>query len=121
MYKLKFETSGFNFFGSATGEEGVALFKEKHPDIVMVDLMLENKAEGGVLDGYETIRQLRTLDADVKICALTNLDQEKNVQDARAVGADAYLVKSDVTPSELVAKTHDILAGKDIGLADRRE
>lgn len=120
MYKMKFEASDFVFFGATTGEEGLAIAKKEQPDLVMVDLMLENKAEGGVMDGYEVIRKLRDEAAmnGKKICALTNLDQDKNVQDARTAGADDYLVKSDLTPGELVDRARDILAGKQVGLTN---
>lgn len=120
MYKLKFEASGFTFFGATTGEEGVDVAKQEKPDLMMVDLMLANKPDGGVMDGYEAIRRLRKDAAtkNKKICALTNFDQEKNVQDARAAGADDYLVKSDLTPAELVNKAKDILAGKKVGLTN---
>ena len=116
MYKIKFSTSGLNFFGFSTGEEGIAQIKKQHVDLLLVDLMLQNKAAGGVIDGYEVIKKVRKDNKDIKICALTNLDQEKNIKEAYVAGADDYLVKSDLTPAELVNKAKDILAGKKVGI-----
>jgi len=118
MYQLKFEVSGFTFLGAATGEAGLEMLKNVTPDLIFVDLVLENKAAGGVMDGFAVIRRLRqdAKNKDVKICALTNYDQDKNVTDAYAAGADDYLVKADMTPGELVSKARDILAGKKVGL-----
>ena len=116
MYTIKFSASDLNFFGASTGEEGIKQISEQHVDLLLVDLMLQNKAVGGVIDGYEVIKQVRKNNKDIKICALTNLDQEKNIKEAYIAGADDYLVKSDLTPAELVAKAKDILAGKKVGV-----
>ncbi|OGF26467.1 hypothetical protein A2242_03535 [Candidatus Falkowbacteria bacterium RIFOXYA2_FULL_47_9] len=118
MYRLKFEVSGFAVLIAPTGEAGLEIMKTARPDLILVDLVLGNKAAGGVLDGYEVIRRLKRNQetAHIKMCALTNYDQDKNVEDAYAAGADDYLVKSDLTPAELVSKARDILAGKKVGL-----
>jgi len=115
MYRIKFSTSGLNFIGASTGEEGLKLLEQQPIDLLLVDLMLQNKATGGVIDGYEVIKQVRKKNKDIKICALTNLDQEKNIKQAFEAGADDYLVKSDLTPAELVAKAKDVLEGKEVG------
>ena len=117
MYRLKFEAAGFTFLGASTGEAGLKMLKTVKPDLILTDLMLGNKAVGGKISGFAVIRSLRrdTRYKGVKICALTNLDQEKNIADAYAAGIDDYLVKSDLTPAELVGKVRDILAGKKVG------
>ena len=59
MYKIKFEASGFNFLGASTGEEGLKIAQAQPIDLFLVDLMLENKTEGGVINGYEVIKKLK--------------------------------------------------------------
>jgi len=119
MYRIKFSLSGLNFIGASTGEEGLKQVDNQPVDLILVDLMLENKAAGGMIDGYEVIKKVRKKDKNIKICALTNLDQERNIKEAYEAGADDYLVKSDLTPSELIAKVNDILAGKKVGIIQK--
>jgi len=119
MYRIKFSLSGLNFIGASTGEEGLEQVDKQPIDLILVDLMLENKAAGGMIDGYEVIKKVRKKDKNIKICALTNLDQERNIKEAYEAGANDYLVKSDLTPSELIAKVNDILAGKKVGIIQK--
>jgi len=118
MYRLKFEASEFTALTALTGEAGLEIMKTARPDLILIDLVLGNKAAGGVLDGYEVIRRLKhdKATAHTKMCVLTNYDQDKNIENAYAAGADDYLVKSDLTPAELVSKARDILNGKKVGL-----
>jgi len=120
MYRLKFEASGFNFSGFTTGEAGLEIVKKQTFDIILVDLMLKNKTEGGIIDGYDVITQLKKDGNKAKIYALTNFDQDKSVDKAFTVGADGYLIKSDITPGELVSKVNDILVGKKVGVVSKK-
>lgn len=119
MYKIKFNISGLNFIGASTGEEGLQIIEKQPVTLVLVDLILQNKAAGGVIDGYEVIKRVRKRDKDIKICALTNLDQTKNIEEAYKAGANDYLVKSDLTPAELVDKVKEILEGKKVGVMQK--
>jgi len=116
MYRLKFEASGFNFLGATTGEEGLKMASQQKCDVIFVDLMLENKVEGGVISGYDVISKLRKNNKLSKIYALTNFDQDKSIEQAFKIGVDGYLLKSNLIPSELVAKTRKILAGEKVGV-----
>ncbi|MBU1084813.1 response regulator [Patescibacteria group bacterium] len=118
MYQIKFESSGFNFLGVTTGEAGLNVVKNQKPNIILVDLILKNKAEGGYLDGFTVIAKLKkNLDLKgIPIYALSNLNQDSNIQKAKKAGADGYLVKSDATPRELVDSVNKILAGEKVGI-----
>ncbi len=118
MYQIKFESSGFNFLGVTTGEAGLNVVKDQKPNIILVDLILKNKAEGGYLDGFTVIAKLKkNLDLkSIPIYALSNLNQDSDIQKAKKAGADGYLVKSDATPRELVDSVNKILAGEKVGI-----
>lgn len=58
------------------------------PGLVLVDLVL-----GHTRDGYRFIRELRDHGYDQPIIAVTGLSAPKDLQECRAIGADAVLVK----------------------------
>ena len=117
MYRLKFEAAGFNFLGAATGEEGITLAETKHPNLILVDLILANKVAGGKIDGFAVLQELKRNPHTkaIPIYALTNLNQDSDIEEAFKLGADGYFVKSDLTPKELVDNAQKIFRGEKIG------
>lgn len=89
------EVSGYGALTAFDGEEGVRLARESRPDAILLDIMMP------VLDGWETIRQLKAISdtASIPVLALTALripdDQVK------AAGFDGYLSKP-VPPHRLI-------------------
>jgi two-component system response regulator VicR len=118
MYRLKFEAAGFAFLGAATGEEGITLAETKQPDLILVDLLLENKVAGGKIGGFAVLEELKAngKTKTIPMYALTNLNQESDVKEAFKLGADGYLVKSDMTPKELIENAQAILRGEKVGI-----
>ncbi len=82
---LEFE--GFEVHSAATGDQGISLAKETHPDCVLLDLMLPDD------NGYRVCEQLRTLDPVVPIIMLTAKAQEADKIRGLEVGADDYVTK----------------------------
>lgn len=80
---------GFEVVEARTGEEGVALARERPPDLVLMDLQLPG------IDGTEALRQLRESDATsaVPVVALTAFAMTEDDQRARSAGFDGYLSK----------------------------
>lgn len=60
-----FERQGYKVLVADTSDKGIHLFKENPIDLVIVDLIMPEK------DGIETIRELRSLDQDIKIIAIS--------------------------------------------------
>lgn len=105
MYKMKFAAEGFEVVGAADGEAGLKAVKEAKPDLVLLDIMMPK------MDGYEVLRQIRA-DEDIKgtkVFLLTNLGQSTEVEKGTKEGADGYLIKSNMTPTELAKKVKEIL------------
>src|SRR6266545_701145 len=82
---LEFE--GFDVHSAATGDQGISLAKEAHPDCVLLDLMLPDD------NGYRVCEQLRVLDPVVPIIMLTAKVQEADKIRGLEVGADDYVTK----------------------------
>jgi len=93
--------AGYTVVTASNGEEGVKLFHQTAPDLVVLDIMMPG------MDGREVCRRLRQT-SSVPIVFLTALDSEKNVVDGLMGGADDYLTKP-FNPRELVARVKAVL------------
>ena len=65
-YTAAFEREGYSVDGYAAREPALEAFASRLPDLVVIDVNLENDIEGG----FELCRQLRTLSADLPIIFL---------------------------------------------------
>ncbi|MFA7286384.1 MAG: response regulator [Patescibacteria group bacterium] len=106
MYHTKFKELGYQVFVAPDGKQGIAVMHKEKPDLTLLDIIMPD------LDGYEVLKVVRQ-DADLKdllIVVLSNLGQDEEITKGMQLGADDYLVKSDLTPSQLVEKIETVLA-----------
>jgi CheY-like chemotaxis protein len=87
---------GIRPIAAPSGREGLRRAVNSRPDVVMVDMILED------LDGFEVCRRLRSdpVAADLPIVMITALDDSVHRRRGYRVGADAYLVRP-YTPEQL--------------------
>jgi len=95
LLSMLLKTHGFEVITSNSGIEGVKLAQERHPQVVLLDLMMPDK------DGREVCRIIRTF-SNVPILVLSALNDPRVVASVLDVGADDFLVKP-VPSSILVA------------------
>lgn len=108
MYEEKFEKDGYEVSTAFNGEEGLKKIKKEKPTLVLLDIMMP-KMNG--LEVLETIKKDRKI-KNIPVILLTNLARGKeDVHKGLELGAVAYLVKSQVKPSQVVAKAKEVLAG----------
>ena len=69
------------------GNRAVELYKENRPDIVTMDITMEEK------NGVEAAREILEFDPDAKIIMVTSLGQEKLLQECIEAGVSDYIVK----------------------------
>ena len=101
-YRAAFESDGFLVREARNGEEGVAAFRERRPDVIVLDMMMPK------MNGLEACKAIRALDADVPILFLSCLSADTKKLRAYDSGADDYVEKA--TNTEVVlAKIHAIL------------
>ncbi len=95
------EKDGFTVFAAAGGREGLELAEKKHPDLIVLDLMLPD------ISGEEICEEIRSR-SDVPIVMLTAKASEEERVGGLVAGADDYLVKP-FSPRELVARVRAVL------------
>lgn len=99
-----FEREDFEVAHTPDGEEALILARERTPDIVLLDWMVEN------LSGIEVCRQLRRIPAtaNVPIIMLTARGEEEDRVRGLETGADDYVTKP-FSPRELIARVGAVL------------
>ena len=105
MYRMKFEASGFNVVTAGDGQAGVQLVKESSPDIILLDLQMP------YMTGAEALAEIRDKPwgKDIPVIILTNLGEEEAPKDLRKLGIHSYIVKAELTPSQVVSRVKDAL------------
>ncbi|HSX33408.1 MAG TPA: response regulator [Candidatus Saccharimonadales bacterium] len=99
LYVRALTRAGYKVTVEVDGGKGLGLAKTNQFDIILLDLMLPT------ITGIEVLRQLRGPGAPAlksKIVITTNLEQRDEVRADIEKSADAYLVKAEITPRELV-------------------
>ena len=101
LIRAYLEREGHHALVARDGREGLRLFGEDAPDLVVLDLMLPG------VHGRDVCRAIRTHSA-VPIVMLTALDDERDVVDGLDLGADDYITKP-FKPYELLARVRAAL------------
>ena len=92
---------GYQVITACDGEEALELFRQRLPDLVVLDVMMPK------LDGYGVCQELRK-DSDVPIVMLTALGDVADRITGLELGADDYVVKP-FSPKELEARIRCVL------------
>lgn len=105
MYVQKFTKEGYTISHALDGEAGLAMIKKERPDVVLLDIMMPKK------NGLDTLRDLRA-DPEVKhtfVALLSNVGEQSYIDEGYKLGANEFLMKSNFTPGEVVAKVAEWL------------
>ncbi|MCX6715963.1 MAG: response regulator [Candidatus Taylorbacteria bacterium] len=109
MYALKFAKAGYEVKTADSTESALKLVKEGYtPDIMLVDIIMPG------MDGLELVSTLRRekLTPDAVIIFLTNQGESDDINRARKMSADGYIVKATTIPSEVLAEVEKVYANK---------
>ncbi|HRF60263.1 MAG TPA: response regulator transcription factor [Fimbriimonadaceae bacterium] len=99
--ETKLRKEGYSVFTAATAEEGMRLYKQTKPDLLILDVMLPQRS------GYDLCRAIRK-DSKVPIIFLTARASEDDRVSGLDIGADDYVVKP-FNLSELAARVKALL------------
>ena len=78
---------GYQVVAATTGEEALVHMRVKHPKVVILDILLPG------MDGLLVLKRLKALDPSITVIVSSGLDDTKLIDEAKASGAAAYLVK----------------------------
>ncbi len=105
FYSTAFMKKGFQVYTAQDGEAALDKYKNKEPDIVLLDTAMPD------MNGYEVLGEIRkNVTSYTPVIMITGFDSQSEVQQAHLDAFDALLVKSEHTPSEIVEKTEEVLS-----------
>lgn len=89
LLEYNLQSAGFETYACGTGQDGLRLAQEVHPDIVLLDLMLPD------MPGMQVCRTLKSLPAtkDIPVVIVSARSEEIDRVVGFEVGADDYVVK----------------------------
>lgn len=87
---------------AAGGAEGFTVYQQERPNLVLLDVNMPGQ------DGIETLKQIRTYDADASVIMLTSLTTRQTIDEAVEGGALHY-IRKDTPREELIALLKELL------------
>lgn len=106
MYNKLLVNQGYDVLVANDGLEGIKMALEKHPDLILLDIMMPK------MDGMTMMRLLRKDEwgKTVKIIILTNIDtNDERLADVVRDQPTYYLIKSNNPPQQVLEKVKEIL------------
>lgn len=107
-YKTVLDKEGYNVSVAYDGEEALQLTKDMEPDLILLDLRMPHVSGIQFLEAYD----LPGKHPKVKVVIFSNLDTQKEIDQAFALGAQKYMLKAWASPKELVRLVKEMLALK---------
>ncbi|OGL85985.1 hypothetical protein A3I40_00430 [Candidatus Uhrbacteria bacterium RIFCSPLOWO2_02_FULL_48_12] len=105
MYVHKFEQEGFMVFHLDRGDGVVELAAKEQPHIILLDVIMPG------LDGFSVLQELKvnSQTKNIPVVMLTNLGQDEDKTKGLTMGAIGYILKSNMTPGDVVKKAREFL------------
>ncbi len=109
IYEARLLAEGYEIVAAKDGEEALALAVKEKPDLIISDVMMPK------ISGFDMLDILRSTPEtkDTKVIMMTALSQVEDKARADKLGADRYLVKSQVTLEDVAKVARDVLSGED--------
>lgn len=97
MYRIKFESEGYDVENAENGKLGLEMIEKTMPDIILLDLMMPE------MNGDEMLKALRATPwgKDIKVIILTNVGEQEIPPDVKELGVSAVILKADMTPRQV--------------------
>lgn len=92
----------FDIVLAANGEEGLALYREIQPDIIVTDIMMPK------IDGFTLVRHIRKTDSRIPVLFLSARSAAKDVVEGFELGGNDYL-KKPFGMAELIVRIKALL------------
>lgn len=105
VLEKKFGGKGFNVMTAQNGEEGLKIALEKHPDLIILDILMPVK------DGMAFMDEIRndSWGKTAKIIVLTNYNSTEILLKITKGDPSYYLIKSDTSLEALLAKVEALI------------
>lgn len=107
LYAEVLSEAGYSVETAVDGEEGLVKAKAGEYDLILLDVMMPKLDGLGVLQG---LKKTPPQSKNGPVILLTNLAQNKVVQEALKIGAKDFIIKADLDPQELLDRISSYLS-----------
>jgi CheY-like chemotaxis protein len=105
IYGVRLLAEGYDIVSAGDGEEALAMAIKDRPSLIVSDVMMPKISGFDMLDILRSTTETR----DIKVIMMTALSSEDQRARGESLGADRYLVKSQVGIEDVVRTVHDVL------------
>ena len=110
IYSIRITAEGYEVVSAGDGEEALAMAVREKPNLILSDVMMPK------ISGFDMLDILRSTPetAGIKVVMMTALSSDDQRQRGERLGADRYLVKSQVGIEDVVNTIHEVLGDKQV-------
>ncbi len=110
IYSIRITAEGYEVVSAGDGEEALAMAVREKPTLILSDVMMPK------ISGFDMLDILRATPetAGIKVVMMTALSSDDQRQRGERLGADRYLVKSQVGIEDVVNAIHEVLGDKPV-------
>lgn len=111
IYSKVFSSSGYQVVVAIDGDDAIQKINGDAYDLIILDIMMPKKT------GLDVLRELRSMTSaskDTSVFILSNLGQQNVIEEAFKIGMDGYIIKSQMTPQQIVEEINTYFNNKQI-------
>lgn len=108
IYSIRVTAEGYEVVSAGDGEEALAMAVREKPTLILSDVMMPK------ISGFDMLDILRATPetANIKVVMMTALSSDDQRQRGERLGADRYLVKSQVGIEDVINAIHEVLGDR---------
>jgi CheY-like chemotaxis protein len=111
IYNKVFSLAGYEVILAIDGEEALQKIttSPKLFDMILLDIMMPK------ITGFDVLKKLRLMSSplkDIPVFILSNLGQQNIIEQAFKIGMDGYIIKSQMTPQQIVGEINNFFNTK---------
>lgn len=104
-YRVKLTKAGFDVKIALDGQEAIDMLANFAPDIIILDVVMPKK------DGFATLEELKKNSQWklIPVIIASNLGQKEDIERGLSLGANDFIVKSELSLNNLIEKIKTML------------
>ncbi len=110
IYSIRLTAEGYQIVMAHDGEEALAVAVKERPNLIITDAMMPKISGFDMLDILRSTPEMK----DIKVIIMTALSSEEQRARGESLGANRYLVKSQVGIEDVVNVVHDVLGDRPV-------
>lgn len=110
IYSKVFSLAGYSVEVAVDGADAFEKIKANVYDMILLDIMMPRMTG---IDVLKNVRALNTPSKSTPIFIITNLGQQNVIEEAFKLGMDGYILKSQVSPQQIVDEINNFFLNKE--------